>query len=570
MSVQAEEQLERHLFKRLNKLVSVRRFITAWLLLVVLLIGITVVQIRNLGKYYLAAKPVPGGTITEGIIGSFTNANPLYANSAVDNSVSKLLFGALLKYNESNQLIGDLAESYVVNENATIYTVRLKPDLKWHDGFPLTSADVVFTYGSIQNPDAKSPLYSSWRGITITAKDAQTIEFVLPSPLSSFPYSLTTGLVPRHLLSGIPPTQLRSISFNTQNPVGSGPFTWEAIEVSGSTPEDREQRIALAANADYHAGRPKLNKLIIRTFLNEDHLKTSFDNQELNAMVGLTTYPGEYNDSLEIKEFNIPLLSQVMVFFRLSNEILTDVQVRRALTQATDRAKIITGLGYPVVPTQGPLLESHIGYAKDLTQLAYNPTAAGQLLDTQGWVMGANGIREKNGKPLSFGLYSLDNEEYNRIINDVAEQWRAIGVDAKVTPQSDTELQTAISIHSYDALVYGISVGVDPDVFAYWHSSQSSVLAGSRTNLSEYSSVKADDALEAGRTRADQAIRAVKYRPFVESWRDDAPAIALYQPRFLYITRGTIYGLNPESMTTRVERFVNVHNWMIREERQSN
>jgi peptide/nickel transport system substrate-binding protein len=570
IGVQAGENLERHLFKRLGKLVSIRRFIVSWLLLLIILISVTIAQIRNLGNFYLQARPVPGGTLTEGIVGTFTNANPLYANNAVDNSLSKLLFASLFKYDSRSQLVGDLASEYTVNENANIYTVKLRPDLKWHDGFPLTSADVVFTYNSIQNPDAKSPLFGSWRGISVVAKDATTIEFTLPNSLSSFPYSMTNGIAPRHLLSGIAVSQLRSISFNTQNPVGSGPFTWEAIEVNGDTPEDRQQRIALNAYPDYYAGKPKLNKLIIRTFLTEEQALKSFESQELNSLSGVSEFPKNYNDSLEIKEYNVPLLSQVMIFLRTSNEFLSDSRIRKALKQGTDQAGIISNLGYPVKPAQGPFLESHFAYDPSIKQFPYDPVVAAQLLDSIGWVVGADGIREKDGKKLSFGIYSLDNAEYSGIINKLSGQWRSLGVDAKAIALSDSELQTTISIHSYDALVYGISVGVDPDVFAYWHSSQANVLANPRTNLSEYISDKADDSLEAGRTRTDQAIRTVKYRPFLEAWREDVPAIALYQPRFLYISRGDIYGLELHAMTRRVERYSNVHNWMIREERQSN
>jgi hypothetical protein len=102
MSTQAEEQLERHFFKRLARLQSVRRFVIGWLLLFLLLIGGVVSQIRQLGGFYLAPQPVAGGTFVEGMLGSFTNANPLYATTAVDSSVSRLVFGSLFKYDQKH------------------------------------------------------------------------------------------------------------------------------------------------------------------------------------------------------------------------------------------------------------------------------------------------------------------------------------------------------------------------------------------------------------------------------------------------------------------------------------
>ena len=147
---------------------------------------------------------------------------------------------------------------------------------------------------------------------------------------------------------------------------------------------------------------------------------------------------------------------------------------------------------------------------------------------------------------------------------------KEIGVDLQVFLQSPGELQTTISLHNYDSLVYGISIGVDPDVFVYWDSTQTDPRLQSRLNLSEYRSLEADKALEAGRTRVDPSIRIAKYRPFLEAWRNDAPAIALYQPRFLYLSRGQIFGFEPHTMNTGVDRYANVENWMIHEDRVSN
>ncbi len=205
-----------------------------WLSLLVLLISIVVIQTRALAGYYQTLQPVPGGTFTEGILGDFTNANPLYATGPVDSAVSKLLFSGLLTYNDQNQLVGDLAQSWSVDATGRIYTVNLKPGLTWQDGQPLTSADVVFTYDMIQNPDAQSPLLASWRGVQVAAPNPLTVTFTLPNPLTAFPYSLTNGIVPEHLLGSIPPVELRSAAFNTSDPIGSGPFAWQTIQVLGT------------------------------------------------------------------------------------------------------------------------------------------------------------------------------------------------------------------------------------------------------------------------------------------------------------------------------------------------
>jgi peptide/nickel transport system substrate-binding protein len=566
MSEQAEQHIEQHFIHRLGRLWNVRRFLLTWLLLISLLAGTLIAQMRGLTQYYQTLSAVPGSTYTEGILGTFTNANPLYATGSVDSSVSRLLFSGLFTYSQQNTLRGDLAKSWTVNDRGNVYTVVLRDNIKWQDGQDLTAADVVFTYDTIQNPDAKSPLAPSWAGVKVVATNNKTVTFTLPQALSSFPYSMTNGIVPKHLLSGIPVSQLRSISFNTTNPVGAGPFRWKTIEVSGNTPETREERVGLEQYDNYIGGKPKLNGFVIRAFHNEDALKNSFEKRELDGVVGLNKVPDNWNNINFMHAYNFPLTSATMVFFKASNPILGDVNVRKALTQATNAPAIRNGLGYPVQAVTEPILRSQVGFDASLGQLGFNKDAASKLLDDAGWAMQPNGIRAKAGVPLSFRVFSESTPEYAYITGKLQEQWRAVGVDAQFILQAASDLQTTIAFHTYDALLYGISIGADPDVFAYWHSSQADIRSTNRLNFSEYKSSVSDRALEAGRTRTEPALRAIKYRPFIEAWRNDAPAVALYQPRFLYITREAVAGLKEHPINTSIDRYANVQNWMIRQE----
>lgn len=568
MGVQAEEHIERHFFRRLARLTPVRRFIVAWVLLVVLLISTVFIQARALGNYYLADKPAPGGIFTEGMVGAFTNANPLYATSAVDSSVAKLVFAGLFKFDDKNQLVGDLASTFEVDERGVQYTVHLRDNLHWQDGKDLTADDIVFTYQTIQNPDAKSPFLSSWQGVKIAATDDRTIVFSLPNALSAFPFSLTNGIVPKHLLNGIPASQLRAVSFNTTSPVGAGPFKWDGVDVTGNTPETHEQTIGLVPNSDYHGGTPKLSKFIIRSFHAEKRMIDSFRHQELSALAGMTTFPEELRDDHNLTDYNIPLTGEVLVFLKNSDEVLKDLAVRRALVEATDSNQIITGLDHPVIASREPILQGIAGYDKNVAEFPTDVTAAAQILDQAGWKLGTDGLRSKDGKPLKIHLYSQANSEYAYVAQTLQKQWRRVGVDTEVILQTDSDLQTTINLHAYGALLYGISIGPDPDVFAYWHSSQADIRSANRLNFSEYRSGIADKSLEAGRTRTDATIRGIKYRPFLEAWRNDAPAIALYQPRYLYISRVPIAGFSPQKLNTGSDRYSNVENWMIRVDRK--
>ncbi|HEX7633215.1 MAG TPA: ABC transporter substrate-binding protein, partial [Candidatus Saccharimonadales bacterium] len=200
----------------------------------------------------------------------------------------------------------------------------------------------------------------------------------------------------------------------------------------------------------------------------------------------------------------------------------------------------------------------------------FNPKVANALLDAEGWVKGKDGIRTKAGQRLSFTLSSSNTAEYRAVTRQLRQQWKAVGADVRMQLQDSNDFQTTLASHGYDAVLYGISIGVDPDVFVYWDSSQADVRSANRLNLSEYKNTTADTALEAGRTRLDPALRTIKYKPFLQAWQQDSPALGLYQPRLLYLTNGTVAGLNEHSINAATGRFSNVQNWEIRQAKVTN
>ncbi|MDZ7744754.1 MAG: peptide ABC transporter substrate-binding protein [Candidatus Saccharibacteria bacterium] len=564
IGVQAEEHLERHLIRRLGRLYRVRRFVAGWLLLFVLMIGVVIAQVRALSPYYQQTVPTVGGSYTEGVLGAFTNANPLYATGGFDGAVSQLVFSGLLKYDQNNQLTGDLAESWELDESEQSYTVVLKDNLKWQDGEDVTAEDVEFTYQLIQNPDTRSPLFASWQHVELEIQDERTVTFTLPNVLSSFPHSMTNGIVPKHILATVEPSQMRGHAFNTVNPIGSGPFKFDIIEVSGRTPEEREERIRLVPHEQYHDGMPKLQTLTLRAFRSEERLLNSFEEREINAMVGLRTVPDTLAEKIDATEHSIPFTGQIATFFNNNHKYLKNRQVRQALVRAVDTNALIQGLGYPVIGADSPFLREHFAYDPSVTQLNHDKARANKLLSEAGWKRGDDGIRVKDGERLSFRLHAQNSSEFTYVTQTLQTEWRDIGVEVEVHQPSDNEFQSLMALHNYDALLYGISIGVDPDVFAYWHSSQADPRSDTRLNLSEYSSEVADVALEGGRTRIDETLRNAKYEPFLEAWRRDAPALMLYQPRFLYVVRGNLHNFDQKIVNTTSDRYSNVHNWMTR------
>jgi len=562
ISDQAGNNLDKLVFDRLDRLVAVRRFVIGWLVFWLLIAFIISWQTLSLTGYFQTVKPVVGGIYNEGILGTLSNVNPIYATSEVNTSLSKLIFAGLFSYNSQNKLIGCLASGYSVDSAGTTYTVKLKPGLTWQDGQPLTSADVVYTIDTIQNPAAQSPFYSSWQGIKVSAPNPLTVQFKLPNPLASFPYNLTIGIIPKHILGSIEAANLRSAMFNTADPVGSGPFAWHAIEVSGDTPQNAVEVIALAPFSHYALGKPKLAEFIVNAYASKSQLITAFDSGQLTSMIGLNSVPKRLKNLPGVQVHSLLLTAGVYVFFKTSSGVLSDVNVRKALVLASNPQKIINKLGYLTIPVNEPLLIGQLAYNSKYAEVTGNIKQAEQLLNNDGWLVSKNGYRYKNNQQLSFNLVTANTSENHLVVGMLRRQWLALGVNLIPIYESADTYSTTLQDHNYDSTLTGISIGIDPDVFVYWDKSQFDPRS-TDLNLSEYDNVNADQALEAGRTRLNPALRVIKYQPFLADWQKDAPALGLYQPRVLYITRQTVYGLSDHEINSAKDRFDNVQNWEI-------
>lgn len=566
-TVQLDTYIQRDFIGRFGNVLQVKRFAAGWILLVVLLVVTNIFQLLSLSSLFQVDTPSYGGVYNEGIVGTYSNSNPIYANGAVDQSVSKLIYDGLFTYNDRNKLVGDLAEGFKISGNDKTYTVTLKPNLRWQDGKNLTADDVVYTFQLIQNPDAHSPYFASWQGISVKKVNARVVQFTLSSALSAFPYSLTMGILPKHILERIPVAELRSNPFNTTSPLGSGPFMWDGLQLGGIAGSHQATAlIALKANTHYHEGRPRLNSFIFHTYETETELENAFAKREVNAMAGLKNPPADLSDDSSIQTYDFPTTAATMVFFKTTEGALTDKTVRQALVYGTSRSDIISALGGGLKLVREPVLQSQFAYDPAYAQPLFNLSYAKSLLDQAGWVTGKDGVRAKAGQRLVFRLYAEDTHDDRIITKLLSDQWKRLGVQLQVELQQPLDLQTTLELHLYDILLRSISIGADPDVFAYWDSSQ----ADARTdhlNFSEYKSATADNSIEAGRTRLDPAIRALKYKPFLQAWQQDAPAIGLYSPHIYYYTRGPVQGLDEHIINTDVDRYNSVTKWSIHSSR---
>lgn len=546
--------------RRFANLRDVRRHATGWLVLVALLSGVAFWQSNVASAQYTTDVPSEGGVYTEGVFGAVDNINPIFAATPAERSAARLVFANLLTYDEKGDLVGELAQNWVMDESGKVFSLRLRENAKWHDGAPITADDVMFTFGLIKNADTRSPLYASWRNIGVEKVDKYTVKFTLPAVYAAFANSLVIGILPQHALSDVRASELRTEPFNRAPTVSSGPFTYQALSAvdAGRT----HYLLRLAANKNYVLGAPKLNGFQLHAYKDREDLIKALRNQEVAGISDPTINQLKTVERDRFDVVNSPLDNGVYAFLKTDSELLKDVRVRQALQLATDQNEITKLFDNTVQPLDGPLLPGQLGFRAEDRQPNTNLARANQLLDEAGWKkVGQSNRRAKDGQPLKLRLVSLSSGNYPVLTEAVMAQWSKIGVEFDSTAplvKADDIQQNVIFPRAYDVLIYEIAIGHDPDVYAYWHSSQATERG---FNLSDYRSPKVDDALDSARTRLDPALRDAKYHLFVQQWLADVPAIGLYRPSLVYVQTKDVFTFNAHRLADPADRYYNVRYW---------
>ncbi|HET7630512.1 MAG TPA: peptide ABC transporter substrate-binding protein [Candidatus Saccharimonadales bacterium] len=554
----------RFIVKRWDNAQDVRRHIVGWLALVVLLI---VAALLQGGWWYPAAysaeAPARGTTYAEGVIGQLDSINPLFAQTPSELSASQLVFSSLFDYDSYGQLRGDLATGWKAIDNGKAFVVKLKPNLKWQDGTPLNADDVVFTVNLMQDQRVRSNYYKSWSNIDISKLDDLTVKFDLPGSYSPFPSALTFGVLPKHLLGSVSPDNLRESDF-ARHPVGSGPFMFQSKQVIDAN--DDRLVLQLRANPYYYRGQPRLSSFQLHIYGDVDQLKQAYLSGQVNAISSAQLSSADLTKLSEVRsdsvESHAGLNDGVFALFNLDSQLLKDKDVREALLQATDRTAIIDLLGGNADRLNGPLLPSQYQAKNQSFQLPYSQKAALATFAKAGWKLNSNNILKKGQSKLSLNLVAPNSGDYPVVAKQVAKDWQAVGVDVNVNlVDPKTIVQNVLSPRGYDVLIYELSLGSDPDQFAYWDSSQANP---DGLNLSNYQSDITDEALETARAKLDPTVRSDKYNVFVAQWHKDVPAIALYRPTLHYLsTKNTTTISQDGTVVNQPDRYRNVIYWSV-------
>jgi peptide/nickel transport system substrate-binding protein len=550
----------RFVFRRLDNFREVRRHIALWVVAVGIVVGASGLQLMWYQQSYRTQAAANNGTYAEAVLGPVNTLNPIFATTSAEQSAGNLLFSHLLTYDETGHLNYDLASAMTVSPDAKTYTLTIRPDARFSDGIYVRARDVVFTVNLLKNPATRATI-TGWDAISASIVDDRTVAFTLPDVYAAFPHALTSlPILPEHLLRDIDPSAIRENAFST-SPIGSGPFTLRFIQdIDAAT---GRKVIQLARNDRYYRGEPKLDRFQLHVYSKTDDIIHALNTAEVNAATDLSLTDTKSINN--VKNYSIarePINSGVYALLNTASPTLQNKTVRQALQAGTDTAAVRNALGKGTPELHLPFINGQLT-ADEPAAPTYDKAGAEALLDSAGWKLD-NGVRKKDGAPLKLSVVTTKNNDFEKALNVLASQWRALGVTVTtsiVDPGDPTQnvVQNILQPRNYDVLLYQLTIGADPDVYAYWHSSQAT---NSGFNFSNYSNAISDEELSSARTRTDPTLRNAKYVTFAKQWLSDAPAIGLFQATTQYVyAKGVVSLPKNQVLISPSDRYADVLYW---------
>ena len=398
--------------------------------------------------------------------------DPAYGWGAGEHVHEPLIQSTLTVTNTDLTIGYDLATGYSVSEDGLTWQVTIRRDAKFTDGEPLTAEDVAFTYNTVKET-------SSVNDFTMLdhaeAADDTTVIFHMTRPFSIWPYTMAeVGILPEHAYD--------SATYGTE-PVGSGRYILKQW--------DKGQQVILEANPDYYGEAPKMKQVTI-LFMEEDAAFLAAQSGQVDLAYTSATYSEEEMEgytlvsyeSVDNRGLNLPAIPETTDSEgrAVGNDFTSDVLVRRAINIGVDRQEMIdhvlNGYGSPAYSVCDQL-----PWYNEASEVSYDPEGAAALLDEAGWVLGEDGVREKDGVQAKMNLlYSNGDSVRQALAADFADQMEELGIICTIEGVGwDTAYDRALS----EPLLWGWGAHTPMELYNIYHTIEGNTVDGK--DLAQYS-----------------------------------------------------------------------------------
>jgi len=483
--------------------------------------------------------PVKGGKLIEGVISDIATFNTLNAGDTASTQMITLTFDGLLSITGKGDNVPMLASALpTVSSDQLTFTFKLRPNLKWSDGQPLTADDVVFTYNLLAGPDTKDFVSRHRAEVdgfqSVAASDPQTVVVKFSKVVANFVDThCRYGILPKHVLGSVTPKDLNTHDFFHGPTVTSGVFKFVKW--------DKGQQVVLARNDNYWAGASHLDQYVYKVVSDAVVLAQQLKTGEVDVGQPDASQFDNLKTITTITAMSFVRPSFVYYLFNLDparppSTLFGDKNVRKALHMALDR----TAMARAVYFGQATAADS----VQPPTSWAYNPNvspkypfdkaAAEKLLDGAGWAKGSDGIRAKGGVRMSFEINTnAGNKVRENLIQVMQQQWKDVGVEASPRAIAFPTLVTQLrSTHTFQVILLGIAFGdTDPDQTTLWTTKG---YGASGLNGMDYSNPQVDKLMSDALQTTDRAKRKPLYAQIQNILAEDLPAPILFNPNYLW------------------------------------
>lgn len=480
-----------------------------------------------------------GDAFVTASIGEARTLIPILASDSASGAIVGMVFNGLVKYDENLEIIGDLAESWDIEDGGLTIIFYLRKGVKWHDGHPFTAEDVKFTYEKLIDPEVPTPYSGDFKKIkSLEILDPHTIKMVYKELFSPGLASWTMSVMPKHTLEN---ENLLTTEFS-RNPIGTGPYKFMRWKTG--------ERINLVSNHNYFEHRPYIDRYIYKIIPDPETTFLELQTQTVDAM-GLT--PLQYDRMTDTKrfirnfqKFKHPAFGYTYMGYNLKSDLFKDKRVRQAINYAVDKKEIIDGvlLSLGKVCT-GPFPPDTWAYNENVTPRPLDISSAEGLLREAGWAdSDGDGWIDKDGKDFEFTiLTNQGNTSRIKTAEIIQRRLKDVGIKVHIRV-----LEWAVFINEFvdkgrfEAILLGWGLSRDPDCYDIWHSSKTKP---GEFNFAGYVNIEVDRLLEEGRRTFDKEKRTEIYHKIHEIIYDDQPYLFLYVPDSLIAVHRRFKGIKP-------------------------
>ncbi len=465
-------------------------------------------------------KPDPN-TLVMIIESSPINLDPRVGVDAQSQRIDELLFDPLVGRDEHFNLQPALAERWETPDPLT-YIFHLRQGVRFHNGQPLTSRDVKWTFDSLINGKIRSPKASTFASVvSIETPDDYTVIFHLKQPYASLLWNLSgaAGIVP-----------YGSGEDFVRKPIGSGPYRFVSAQ--------QDKNVIVERNPEYWAAPPKIARVEFKVI--PDSTTRALELRKQSADVAINSLTADTVVTLQ-RDHNLTVMQSPGTIYaylalNLRDPILKDVRVRRAIAYAINTQPIIHYLlrdearpAYSILPPQ------HWAYDGDVERYPHDPERARQILDQAGYVA-------KNGVRFHITMKTSTEESTRLLAAVLQQQLRDVGIALDIRSfESATFLadvtKGAYQVHS----LRWIGGNQDPDMFENVFATSS--FAPKRANRTFYSNARVDELIKEGRSTLDQVKRKVIYDEVQVILAEDLPYINLWYLDNVLVHTNRVHGI---------------------------